>query len=94
MADNEKTPASNSKEEKKPVAAVAPKKEKVPFKARFQKFIRDYKSEIKKIVWPSFKQTTSNTKIVIIAILMVTVAVGILDFAFSKGIFALGLLGK
>ena len=92
MADKEVKVAPADKE-KKP-AAVATKKEKVPFKVKFAKFIRDYKSEIKKIVWPSFKQTNSNTKIVIIAIAVVTVAVGVLDFAFSKGIFALGLLGN
>lgn len=92
MADNEKNLAP--KDDKKPAAAApaAPKKEKVPFKVRFAKFIRDYRSEIKKIVWPTPKATVKNTQVVLIAIVAVAIAVGILDFAFSKGIFALGTL--
>lgn len=95
MADvNQKKPDSGKKAVE-PTAkhiAVKPAKEKRSFMARMSKFIRDYRSEIKKIVWPSFKQTVSNTKIVVISIISVGLAVGLLDFIFSKGILLLGNL--
>ena len=61
-----------SEEKKAPAAApatakVAVKKtdEKLGFFKRVAKWFRDMKSELKKVVWPSGKQTTKNTGIAI-----------------------------
>lgn len=48
------------------------------------KFFREYKSEIKKISWPTAKDTTKNALITLAAILIVGVFIWILDFAFSS----------
>ena len=51
---------------------------------RVVKFVRDYKSEAKKIVWPSFKDVAKNTLIVLIMCVIIGAFIWILDFGLSK----------
>ncbi len=51
---------------------------------RIVKFTRDYKSEVKKIVWPSFRDVAKNTLIVLIICVFIGAFVWILDFGLSK----------
>ncbi|MBQ9901338.1 MAG: preprotein translocase subunit SecE [Clostridia bacterium] len=48
------------------------------------KFIREYRSEIKKISWPSVKDTTRNAAITLAAIAVVGVFIWVLDFGLSE----------
>ena len=83
MAKKEQT-ASEKKQSK------GSEKEKKPgFFSRIGKWFRDLKSECKKIVWPTRKQTTNNTMIVIAMILVVGVFIWILDAIFNLGISTL-----
>ena len=50
------------------------------------KFFRALKSEMKKIVWLPWKQVRKNTIVVIIAVIIIAIIIGVLDFAFSNGI--------
>ncbi len=47
-------------------------------------FLRDYKSEIKKIVWPSFKDVVKNTGIVLIMCAVVGALIWLVDFGLGK----------
>jgi preprotein translocase subunit SecE len=47
---------------------------------RVSKFFKDYKSEFKKIAWPSRTQIMKNSALVISAILVFTVVVGGLEY--------------
>jgi len=67
-------------------------KEKMKLGAKIKKFIRDYRSEMKKIVWPTRSQVIQNTGVVLVAIIFVAAIVGILDLAFGTGV--IGILGK
>ena len=91
MAENEKIEATASeapkKAEKKPT-----KKDKPSFIERTKKFWREYKSELKKVVWATRENTMKNTLIVAVAVIIVGACIGVLDFAFSSGIVALGKL--
>lgn len=82
MAEKEKDTAelAESSKEKKPA------KEKVPFTAKVKKFLRDYKSEIKKITWPNRDYVVKNTGIVVAAIVLIAAIVGILDLGFTAGL--------
>ena len=101
MADNEKKVAETAQAsvaEKKtdapaPKAEKKPKKDKVKFTDRVKKFWRDYKSEFKKIVWPSKEETTTSTVVVVSTIVVFAVCIAILDFIFSKGLTLLSHLG-
>ncbi len=47
-------------------------------------FFRDYKSEVKKIVWPSFKDVVKNTVIVLIMCAVIGVLIWLVDFGLGK----------
>ena len=67
-------------------------KEKMKLGARIKKFFRDYRSEMKKIVWPTRSQVIQNTGVVLISIIFIAAVVGLLDLAFGTGI--INLLSK
>ena len=81
MADQEKKVAETE------AKSVKPKKEKK--KGRLKEAWRGFKSEVKKIVWPSRKQVFKNTLVVIVVVVICAIIIGALDYAFSQGIIAL-----
>ena len=62
-------------------------KEKKP--NRIAKFFRDYKSELKKITWNPFKSTKSSTILVVSLVVVLAVALAVLDWGSSAGVFGL-----
>ena len=62
------------------------------FKDAVNKFFRDYKSEMGKIVWSSWADVKKNTAVVIIIVAFFAITIGVLDFVFGQGIAALGKL--
>lgn len=79
----------SDKSDKSDKQPVKPVKEKVKLSERLKKFMKDYRSELKKIVWPTRAQVVQNTGIVLIAIAFVAVVVGLLDLVFGYGITGL-----
>lgn len=78
MADNEKldkvnteskTPAKKDKADKKPGVF-----------ARIKQWFKETKAELKKVQWPTWKQTMNNTLIVVVF----CIVVGLCIFAFDK----------
>lgn len=66
------------------------------FFARIAKFFREVKSEMKKVVWPTWPQTVNNTVIVITVIIIVGLFLAIVDTIFGgvvRGVI-LGDFGK
>lgn len=47
-------------------------------------FLRDYKSEVKKIVWPGIKMVLKNTLIVLIMCLLIGALIWLLDFGLGQ----------
>ncbi len=47
------------------------------------KYFKEVKSELKKVVFPTAKQTRINTTVVIIVVIIVGIIIGVLDFAFN-----------
>jgi preprotein translocase subunit SecE len=68
------------------------KKEKVKLGDKIKKFFKDYKSEMKKVVWPSRDQVIKNTSVVLVAIIFMATIIGILDLAFGFGVSRLTLI--
>ena len=56
---------------------------KAGFFSRIVKFFREVKSEMKKVVWPTWSQTVNNTVIVIAVIIMVGICLAIADTIFG-----------
>lgn len=92
MADIENKTEAANETEKKPAKKAADKKGKVPFRKKIGKFFRDYKSEMKKIVWYGRKQTINSTILVVITLIITSAIICALDFGFSSGLIALGKL--
>ena len=94
MADTEKKTEVAEAKADKPAKAdkSVPAKKKDSFGKLTAKFFREYKSELKKVVWSTPKQTLNNTILVAVSVIVVSLGVGILDFAFSAGLTALGKL--
>ena len=90
MADleNKNTNAS----EKPAKAEKKPKKDKVKLSTRIATAFRNYKSEVKKIVWCPWNQVRKNTLVVVVVIVASAAVVGVLDYAFTNGLIALGNL--
>ena len=76
--------AVDKKADKEKSKKAAPKKNKVGFGTRVKKFFKDYKSELKKIVWLSPKTTVQYTGLILVAMIIVSAFIGLLDFGFSN----------
>lgn len=49
-----------------------------------RKFFREVIAEVKKVSWPTFKELTNYTIIVVVLILIFAAAIGIVDFGLGK----------
>ena len=76
MSENEKNVQTDKKTQKK---------SKPGFFARIGKWLRELKSELKKVQWPTGKQTVNNTVIVIACVIIVGMFIWIFD-ALASGI--------
>ncbi len=55
------------------------------FFARIANYFKEVKSELKKVVWPTFSKVRKNTLIVIIYVLIVGLVIWGLDMLFTWG---------
>ena len=53
------------------------------------KYFRELRSELKKVQWPTRKQTINNTLIVIACVIIVGVFIWLFDYVAGQGISAL-----
>jgi len=60
---------------------------KSPGFSKFTKYIREVKAELKKVVWPSWKQVRNNTAVVIASICIVGIVIWAVDFLCGGVIF-------
>ena len=91
MSEKEKIQktGSNVPASSKPAKAEkkAKKDEKPGAFQRIARWFREMKSELKKVVWPTPKQTINNTVIVIVCVIVVGIFIWIFD-ALASGIIA------
>ena len=64
-----------------------PKKEKQ--KGKLKNAWKGFRSEIKKVVWPSWKQVLKGTGVVLVIVAVCAIALGGLDWTFNKAMEAL-----
>ena len=48
------------------------------------RFLKEAKGELKKVTWPTPKQTLASTSVVIIVVIIVSIFLGIVDFGLAK----------
>ena len=80
MAEKEKAVQAAKKDKK------SDKNANPGFFARMGKWFRDMKSELKKVQWPTRKQTINNTLIVIACVVVVGIFIALFDFVANQAI--------
>lgn len=69
------------KDQKKPVEK---KKDKKPgFWSKIKQFLKETKSELKKVVWPTPNQVANNTLVVVVVVVICAVFIGCVDALFK-----------
>lgn len=53
---------------------------------KITQFIKEAKTELKKVTWPTPKQTMASTAVVIILVFVLSVILGIFDFVLAKAV--------
>ncbi|RMF87799.1 MAG: preprotein translocase subunit SecE [Nitrospinota bacterium] len=48
-----------------------------------RQFLREVRMEMKKVTWPSRKETISSTAVVIVVVLLIATYLGVVDFGLS-----------
>ncbi len=86
MSENEKLDGLEPEQSKAPAKAEkAPKEKKAKADtkpglfARIGKWMRELKSELKKVQWPTKKQTLNNTLVVIACVIVIGVCIWVFD---------------
>ena len=80
MSENEKLDGMEPKADNAPKEKKAKAADKKPgFFARLGKWFRELKSELKKVQWPTRKQTVNNTLVVIACVIAVGIFIWIFD---------------
>ena len=69
--------------------AVKKTDEKLSFVQRVKKWFRDMKSELKKVVWPTPKQTAKNTGVALVVIIICAIVLWGFDSAAQATVRAL-----
>ena len=64
------------------------KASKKPLPARISLFYRQVIAELRKVIWPTRKELVTYTTVVIAFVMVVIAYVTVLDFGFSKAVFA------
>ena len=63
---------------------VAAGKQKKNIFDKSMQFLREVKIELKKVTWPSRKQTLGSTAVVIILVMIISLFLGMVDFGLSS----------
>ena len=48
-------------------------------KDRIQRFLREVKVEMSKVSWPTLDELKNSTKVVIVAVILITIFIGVVD---------------
>ena len=78
------TPAQKKSGAKK--AAAKPSEQKPSLYQRTRQFFREVRIELKKVTWPSRKETLASTSVVLVVVFIVAVYLGLVDMALSRAL--------
>ena len=56
---------------------------------RALQFLTQARAELKKVIWPTRKQTLASTAVVMVVVLIVAVYLGVVDFILAKAVKAI-----
>ena len=89
MTDEKKNKLSKTEQ----AGSKTPAKKKVKGRNRFARWFREWRSELKKVVWPTPKQVVNNTFVALTVMSIAAVVIWGIDYAGSQIFQAIRLLG-
>ena len=60
----------------------------IRFREKIKKFLRVYKSELKKVVWLPWNQTRKSTLVVLVVMVVCAIVICLLDLGLGEGFLA------
>ena len=60
----------------------------IKYREKIKKFLRVYKSELKKVVWFPWDQTKKSTLVVLVVMITCAITICVLDWALGEGFLA------
>jgi len=57
--------------------------------SKIRQFLEEARAELKKVTWPTRKQTFASTAVVLVVVIVVSIFLGLVDFGLAKIIKAL-----
>jgi preprotein translocase subunit SecE len=76
--------AKSEKKKYSPAASPVATKPKDNIFTKSAQFLREVKVELKKVTWPSRKQTIGSTAVVIALVMIISLFLGVVDFGISS----------
>lgn len=52
--------------------------------SKIRQFLEEAKAELKKVTWPTRKQTLASTAVVLVVVIVLSVFLGLVDFGLAK----------
>jgi preprotein translocase subunit SecE len=89
----EKTESEKTEQSSTKTPGTPPSKKKVKGSNRIGRWFREMRSELKKVVWPTPKQTVNNTIIALVTMAVSAIAVWAVDWAATQIFQAILTLG-
>lgn len=84
--------ADKAADKTKDAKKKATKSSKPGLGAKIKKFFKDYKGELKKVVWYGKKQTVKSTGLVLVCLVVVSAVISLLDLGLTNLIMWIGSL--
>ena len=86
VGDTKRTKAKQAMSQKKPAGAAGAvaTQPKDNFVSKAAQFLREVKVELKKVTWPSRKQTIGSTVVVIALVMLISLFLGVVDMGISS----------
>jgi len=65
---------------------VGPFKESVPEMKKIIQFFKESYAELRKVIWPTREEVVASTKVVLVSVAIIAVALWLVDFVIYQGI--------
>lgn len=79
-----------SEQDKKTPGRQAPKeKSDLPFHKRVLRFLKEVRTELQRVSWPTRQQMVAFTAVTLITTISLTLLIFVIDLGFREGVFAL-----
>ena len=53
-----------------------------------KQFLKEFKTEMKKVTWPGRKETASSTAVVIVTVMIIVLFLGLVDYALGRIVYS------